>query len=85
MWNWLFNLLASASTVVDSNVALPRARLNKIAEAGNRLCLQKPPTSAMPNEVSYTCIVNSVGALVETPHLDFEAKFLGEAVHQRFD
>jgi hypothetical protein len=35
----------------------------------------------MPNEVSYTCIVNLAGVLVETRHLDLEAKILGEAAH----
>ena len=39
----------------------------------------------MHNEVSYTCTVNSTGVLMETPHSDLEAKFLGEAAHQRFD
>ena len=29
--------------------------------------------------------VNSTGVLVEASHSDLEAKFLGEAAHQRFD
>ena len=45
------------------------------------------PPALRPRTMKYRTLVrvNSTGVLMETPHSDFEAKFLGEAAHQRFD
>jgi hypothetical protein len=60
--------------------------LAKMAKTGYKSVSHQPP-ALRPRTMKYRTLVcvNSTGVLVEAPHSDLEAKFLGEAAYQRFD